>query len=248
MLFVFVIGVRLRTLAHKMKGGATYGTVRLYYALLYMERYIKAGHTRCLEQLYTQMLDTINDTVVTLDNFTKDSMVQSDVDLTDDIIEQESSVTTAELSPHDSINDLEFTKTPRVLLIEDDEMATIASQAILMKLDCFVETADSESRLKAIFEPGQNDLVLMDISLEDTSGYQIAKYIKAQEQQSGEHVPIIALTGYPAENLMSDCKRYHIEGAITKPLTMEQARQLIQRYVFKQDVSVVGLITPSSQD
>lgn len=61
-------------LAHKMKGGACYGTVRLYYALMYMERYKKAGHTRCLETLYTQMIDTINDTFVRLDAFSKDSM------------------------------------------------------------------------------------------------------------------------------------------------------------------------------
>lgn len=55
-------------LAHKMKGGACYGTVRLYYALLYMERYKKAGHTRCLEQLYEQMINTIEETLEHLEN------------------------------------------------------------------------------------------------------------------------------------------------------------------------------------
>ncbi|KTD37707.1 sensory box histidine kinase/response regulator [Legionella nautarum] len=54
-------------LAHKIKGGSTLGTVRLYYALLYMERYLKAGHTRCAEALYAQMLRVINETVDYLD-------------------------------------------------------------------------------------------------------------------------------------------------------------------------------------
>ncbi len=31
-------------LSHKMKSGANVGTVRLYYAILYMEKYLKAGH------------------------------------------------------------------------------------------------------------------------------------------------------------------------------------------------------------
>lgn len=54
---------RIRALAHKMKGGSTYGTERLYYAFMHMERYIKAGHTRCLEALYEQMLRVIKETV-----------------------------------------------------------------------------------------------------------------------------------------------------------------------------------------
>lgn len=54
---------KIEELAHKMKGGSTFGTVRLYYALLYMERYIKAGHRHCAEQLYQQMLEVIDETL-----------------------------------------------------------------------------------------------------------------------------------------------------------------------------------------
>jgi hypothetical protein len=57
----------VRALAHKMKGGSTFGTVRLYYALLYMERYIKAEHMHCAEALYTQMFRVIDETVAYLD-------------------------------------------------------------------------------------------------------------------------------------------------------------------------------------
>ena len=57
----------IRALAHKIKGGTTFGTVRLYYALLYMERYIKAEHMNCAEALYAQMLRVIDETVEYLD-------------------------------------------------------------------------------------------------------------------------------------------------------------------------------------
>lgn len=53
-------------LAHKMKGGAVFGTVRLHYAILYLERYIKAGHVTCLKELYTQMLYVIDETMMYL--------------------------------------------------------------------------------------------------------------------------------------------------------------------------------------
>lgn len=59
----------IEMLTHKMKGGACYGTVRLYYALLYLERYIKAGYTLSRERLYQQMLSVINDTMRSLETW-----------------------------------------------------------------------------------------------------------------------------------------------------------------------------------
>ncbi len=61
----------IEKLTHKIKGGACYGTVRLYYALLYMERYLKAGHTNCSEALYAQMLHVIDETMAYLDDWLK---------------------------------------------------------------------------------------------------------------------------------------------------------------------------------
>ena len=57
----------VQALTHKMKAGALYGTVRLQYAFLYMERYQQAGHTKHLEDLYVQMIHTIDETVTYLD-------------------------------------------------------------------------------------------------------------------------------------------------------------------------------------
>lgn len=59
--------VEIEKLSHKIKGGSCYGTVRLYYALLYMERYLKAGHKNCSEKLYDQMIRVIDETTEYLD-------------------------------------------------------------------------------------------------------------------------------------------------------------------------------------
>lgn len=61
--------VTIEKLSHKIKGGACYGTVRMYYALLYMERYIKAGHTHCLKRLYEQMIRVIDESMQYLDGW-----------------------------------------------------------------------------------------------------------------------------------------------------------------------------------
>ncbi|MDF1757582.1 MAG: ATP-binding protein [Legionellaceae bacterium] len=56
--------VAVEKLAHKIKGGVEYcGTVKLKYACQYLERYHKAGHTKCLEELYQQLLSVVDETI-----------------------------------------------------------------------------------------------------------------------------------------------------------------------------------------
>lgn len=53
----------IEKLAHKLKSGALFGTVRLYFALLFMERYLKAGHLRSQNALYAQMIKIFDETL-----------------------------------------------------------------------------------------------------------------------------------------------------------------------------------------
>lgn len=133
-------------------------------------------------------------------------------------------------------------KTPlRVLMVEDNSTAQKAAQALLMQLDCHVDIADSGDKAALLFEPGKYDLVFMDIGLEDTSGYVVSKKIRQLEKGTDYHVPIIALTGYEADIVKYDCADYSMEGALTKPLTTEQAKQIIQHYIYHIDIPVRGL-------
>ncbi|KTD36157.1 sensory box sensor histidine kinase/response regulator [Legionella nautarum] len=132
-------------------------------------------------------------------------------------------------------------KPPRVLMVEDNSIAQKAAQALLMQLDCHVDVADSGDKAALLFEPGKYDLVFMDIGLEDTSGYVVSKKIRQLEQGTEYHVPIIALTGYQADIVKYDCDDYSMEGALTKPLTTEQAKQIIQHYIYHIDIPIHGL-------
>ncbi|KTC86642.1 response regulator [Legionella brunensis] len=132
-------------------------------------------------------------------------------------------------------------KIPNILMVEDNSIAQKATQALLMQLDCHVDVADSGDKAIGLFKPGKYDLVFMDIGLEGTSGYVVSKQIRKMEQQSGHRVPIIALTGFEADVVKYDCVDYFMEGALTKPLTSEQAKQIIQHYIYDIDIPVRGL-------
>lgn len=130
---------------------------------------------------------------------------------------------------------------PNVLMIEDNLIAQNVEKALLTALNCQVDIAETGDKALKLFGPGKYDLVLMDIGLEDTSGYVVAKQLRNMEKDTKHHVPIIALTGYEADVVKYDCEQYFMEGAITKPLTSEQAEQIINHYVYHMDVPVRGL-------
>jgi CheY-like chemotaxis protein len=135
----------------------------------------------------------------------------------------------------------DLTKPPKFLVIEDNLLAQEATSGILQELDCQVDFASSIEDLDHLFKPGKFDVILMDIGLEGTSGYLMAKRIRQIEGDKGYCVPIIALTGFDADLVKTDCDYYFMEGAITKPLSMEQARQIIQCYIYDAPVSIRGL-------
>jgi CheY-like chemotaxis protein len=130
---------------------------------------------------------------------------------------------------------------PKVLMIEDNLIAQNVERALLTALNCHVDIADTGDKALQLFNPGKYDLVFMDIGLEDTSGYVVAKQLRSKEKDTEYHVPIIALTGYEADVVKYDCEQYFMEGAITKPLTSEQAEQIIKHYVYHMEVDIPGL-------
>ncbi len=132
---------------------------------------------------------------------------------------------------------------PTVLMVEDNIIAQNVEKALLTALHCQVDIADSADSAIRLFHPGKYDLVLMDIGLEDSSGYVVAKQLRQKEKNTQYHVPIIALTGFEADVVKYDCQHYFMEGAISKPLTCEQAEQIIKHYVYHMDVPVRGLKT-----
>ncbi|QEY51658.1 response regulator [Legionella longbeachae] len=132
---------------------------------------------------------------------------------------------------------------PKILMVEDNIIAQNVEKALLTALNCQVDIANSADSAVKLFQPGKYDLVLMDIGLEDSSGYIVAKQLRQKERETEHHVPIIALTGFEADVVKYDCQHYFMEGAISKPLTCDQAEQIIKHYVYHMDVPVRGLKT-----
>jgi CheY-like chemotaxis protein len=129
----------------------------------------------------------------------------------------------------------------KILLIEDNVIAQKAEKTILMSCKCLTDVVATPKQADEIFKPGKYDMVLMDLTLEEGDGYQLTASLRKREQGSQYRVPIIALTGHDPTVVGFNCEDAEMDGILRKPLTIEQANQLIQRYVRHANVNVKGL-------
>lgn len=133
-------------------------------------------------------------------------------------------------------------KKPKVLIVEDNPTAQKVETAIFTNLNCEVDAVQTGEEALKLFKPGKYSLVIMDIGLEDSSGYLITRNFREIEKESKYNTAIIALTSYKPENVKDDCYFYKMQGVVGKPLTESQANQIIEHFVHNKENGIDGFM------
>ncbi len=105
-----------------------------------------------------------------------------------------------------------------ILVAEDNRVNASFITALLGKLGYHWRLAGDGKGLVALWEAGGADGILMDIQLPEFDGLDAAALIRRREQETGGHIPIIALT---AHALYGDRERFlaaGFDGYLSKPL------------------------------
>jgi PAS domain S-box-containing protein len=113
----------------------------------------------------------------------------------------------------------------RILLAEDNAVNQRLAVRILEKKGHAVEVAgNGREALDALGRQGF-DLVLMDVQMPEMGGFEATARIRAGEQGTGRHLPIIAMTARAMKGDRERCLRSGMDGYIAKPI---QPRELFQ--------------------
>ena len=106
----------------------------------------------------------------------------------------------------------------RVLIAEDNVVNQRLARRLLEKRGHAVTVAGNGREAIGILHEQVFDLVLMDVQMPEMDGFEATAAIRAQEKQTGGHVPIVALTAHAMKGDAERCLRAGMDGYLAKPI------------------------------
>ena len=119
-----------------------------------------------------------------------------------------------------------------ILLVEDNELNREIAVEILNEYGFLVDTAkngaEAVEKVKNS-EPGNYDLVLMDVQMPVMNGYEATKQIRALDDPALSGITILAMTANAFDEDRKKALEYGMDGFLSKPIVIEELISTLQR-------------------
>jgi signal transduction histidine kinase/ABC-type amino acid transport substrate-binding protein len=110
----------------------------------------------------------------------------------------------------------------RVLIAEDNPINMQFAKAVVTKIGHEVTAANNGMEALSHYKQQNFDLILMDINMPVMSGVEALKAIRAFENGTERHVPIIAVTAYALQDERDSFMAAGFDGYVAKPIEFEE--------------------------
>ena len=123
-----------------------------------------------------------------------------------------------------------------ILLVEDNELNSEITVEILNGYGCQVDTAvNGAEAVKKIknSNPGDYDLVLMDVQMPVMNGYEAARQIRALNDPALAGITILAMTANAFDEDKKKALECGMDGFLTKPIVIEELIGVLQKNLKK---------------
>jgi signal transduction histidine kinase len=126
---------------------------------------------------------------------------------------------------------VDATKPLRVLVAEDSTFNSDLLEAVLATRGHRVEVARTGRQALHLCQAGAYDLLLLDIHMPELDGFQVVQAIRKQEQTTGAHLPVLAVTAGAREEDRKRCLAVGMDGYLAKPISAADLWAAIRRVV-----------------
>jgi osomolarity two-component system sensor histidine kinase NIK1 len=123
-----------------------------------------------------------------------------------------------------------------ILLVEDNPLNQKVVTFSLRKYNYRVTAVMYGREAIELVKTKKFDLILMDIMLPEMDGFEVTKYIRKYEEESGtiKKIPIIALTANALDNDRDKCYSAGMNEYLSKPFTSEDLIGVIDKFFPRQ--------------
>ena len=120
----------------------------------------------------------------------------------------------------------------RILIAEDNRVNQLVATALLRRDGHAVTVVDNGALAVAAATASSPtfDIILMDIQMPEMSGLDATAAIRLHERDTGNHVPIVALTAHAMHSDRERCIAAGMDDYLTKPLEGADLRRMLARY------------------
>lgn len=109
----------------------------------------------------------------------------------------------------------------RILLVEDNELNREIAKELLLEegiiVDCAEDGLEAVDKIK-LSDPGDYDLILMDIQMPRLDGYEATNVIRGLQHPQLSKIPIVAMTANAFEEDRKKAYEVGMDGFISKPI------------------------------
>lgn len=117
-----------------------------------------------------------------------------------------------------------------VLLVEDNLINQKVAAIQLKTLGYSVNVAENGIKALQALKSNLYGLIFMDCLMPEMDGYQTTIQIRKNEVITGNHVPIIALTGRDLEEDQEKCFAVGMNGYLAKPIVVDELIKVLYRW------------------
>jgi PAS domain S-box-containing protein len=117
----------------------------------------------------------------------------------------------------------------RVLVAEDNEVNQLVVRRIFEKLGHKVTVVGNGREALSAVQSQQFDLVTMDVQMPEMDGFDATKAIRAWEEKTGGHVPIVAMTAHAMKGDSERCIAVGMDGYVSKPIRAQELEKAISQ-------------------
>ncbi len=122
-----------------------------------------------------------------------------------------------------------------VLLAEDGRVNQLVATKMLEKRGHSVVVAEDGQLAIECLEREAFDAILMDVQMPKVDGFDATRIIREAEEQTGEHIPIIAMTANAMKGDREKCIEAGMDDYVAKPVKSEELFGVLEKYAPNQE-------------